>query len=98
MYRHGDLLISAIPSIPKGTKPTQNSILARGEVTGHAHRIEPKENAILFEDGENMYLHVIAQSACVVHEEHAPISLPQGFYRVWRQREYVPGAIRRVVD
>ena len=28
----------------------------------------------------------------ITHEEHGPISLPAGHYRVVRQREYIPGA------
>jgi hypothetical protein len=34
----------------------------------------------------------------VGHEEHAPIPLPAGYYRIVRQREYVPGSIRPVAD
>ncbi|MGA4862167.1 hypothetical protein ACPB9J_05965 [Streptomyces lavendulocolor] len=34
----------------------------------------------------------------LVHEEHAPIALPKGWYRVVRKREYVPGAYRVVAD
>ena len=34
----------------------------------------------------------------LMHEEHAPITLPKGWYRVIRQREYVPGAVRVVAD
>jgi hypothetical protein len=34
----------------------------------------------------------------VVHEEHAVVTLPAGWYRVVRQREYVPGAVRLVAD
>jgi hypothetical protein len=33
-----------------------------------------------------------------VHEEHRPIELPIGVYRVWQQREYTPTAIRTVLD
>jgi hypothetical protein len=41
---------------------------------------------------------VLADSATVTHEEHGPITLPRGTYRVWRQREYSPEAIRVVRD
>jgi hypothetical protein len=34
----------------------------------------------------------------VVHEEHRPITLTSGYYRVWRQREYSPEEIRVVRD
>jgi hypothetical protein len=33
-----------------------------------------------------------------VHEEHDAISLPKGWYRVIRQREYVPAEIRYRCD
>ena len=40
-----------------------------------------------------MFLHVRGYGR-VSHEEHGPIPLPAGYYRVVRQREYVPGAVR----
>jgi hypothetical protein len=33
----------------------------------------------------------------LTHEEHAPIRLPAGLYRVVRQREYLPGWQQREV-
>jgi hypothetical protein len=33
----------------------------------------------------------IGTEALLTHEEHAPIQLPAGLYRVVRQREYLPG-------
>jgi hypothetical protein len=36
----------------------------------------------------------VPSGARVVHEEHGAISLPRGWYRVVRQREYTPGAVR----
>ena len=33
-----------------------------------------------------------------MHEEHGAITLPKGWFRVVRQREYVPGAVRPVAD
>ena len=32
------------------------------------------------------------------HEEHAEITLPAGIYKITRQREYSPEAIRSVCD
>lgn len=45
-----------------------------------------------------MFLEVTGETAEVVHEEHATIKLPQGTYRVWRQREYSPTEIRIIRD
>ena len=43
-------------------------------------------------------LEVTVERATVAHEEHGPITLPRGSYRVWRQREYSPEAVRPVRD
>jgi hypothetical protein len=45
-----------------------------------------------------LYLRVLASEAAVVHQEHGPVTLRQGVYAVWRQREYSPRAIRPVTD
>ena len=39
-----------------------------------------------------------SKGAQVVHDEHATIALPPGKYRITRQREYSPEAIRNVAD
>ena len=98
MWRHGDVLIASVDAIPDSAKPQLHTILARGEVTGHAHRIAEPGAAQLWEHGGLLYLRVFADSATLVHEEHRAISLPRGSYRVWMQREYTPAEIRRVVD
>src|SRR5688572_8512263 len=98
MYRHGDVLIAAIDAVPAEAKQQNTNILARGEITGHSHRIAEREAAEFWELNGQLYIKVVAPSATVVHEEHKPITLPQGTYRVWLQREYSPGAIRRIVD
>lgn len=98
MWRHGDVLIAAVPSVPQHARPMPSAILAHGEVTGHSHRIERPETVRLWNVGETIFLQVLEQSARVIHEEHAPIELPSGFYKVWRQREYTPTAIVRVSD
>jgi hypothetical protein len=98
MWRHGDILIAGIESVPKHAKPMPGAILAHGEVTGHSHRMETPEGINLWSVGETIFLQVVEVSAKLIHEEHAPIELPRGFYRVWRQREYTPTAIVRVSD
>lgn len=97
-YRHGDVMIERVNSLPADKKKLQHTILAHGEVTGHCHRIKEQGVAVLFEATGNLYLDIAAVSATVTHEEHAPISLPKGLYRVWRQREYSPQEIRIIRD
>ncbi|WP_052852952.1 hypothetical protein [Streptomyces avicenniae] len=108
MYRQGDVLIAplaedAVPATAQGavSEPRDSRgrlVLALGEVTGHAHAVLGP-GRLIREAGPTapMLLHV-PDGARVVHEEHAPISLPRGWYRVIRQREYVPGSVRIVAD
>jgi hypothetical protein len=98
LYRHGDVLVLAIGSIPDGATPQPGNVLVRGEMTGHAHRIQDPRSAQLFRLGGTLYMRVLSDTAALVHEEHAAITLDRGDYRVWQQREYSPAAIRTVVD
>jgi hypothetical protein len=98
MWRHGDVLIASVGRIPPDAKKRSAAVLVRGELTGHSHRLAEPETAELWEQEGVMFLKVVADSARVIHEEHQPITLPRGLYRVWQQREYAPQAIRRVTD
>ncbi len=98
MWRQGDVFIAAAKEIPAGSTPRPNCVLAEGEVTGHSHRIDQHGAARLYAHPTSFYLEVLADRATVVHQEHGPITLPRGTYRVWRQREYSPEAIRVVRD
>jgi len=101
MWRQGDVLIisaSPIDAIPAGATKRPNCVLAEGELTGHSHRIDQPGVAELFESRGTLYLRVLAKEAKVVHQEHGPITLAQGLYVVWQQREYTPESVRRVRD
>ncbi len=93
MYRHGDVMIAPVAAIPHQAKPSEDLTLAEGELTGHSHRIEDPTTAEAYSVGQQLFLRVIGQHARVVHEEHNPIDLPRGVYRVWRQREYTPQSV-----
>lgn len=98
LWRHGDVLIQAVAALPEGGVRRPGAVLAYGEVTGHSHRVETPENAELWWVEEvpkgSLYLRVLAPTR-IVHEEHRPIPLEPGIYRVWQQREYVPPSQRR---
>ena len=98
LYRHGDLLVLQIEQVPADARQLNHLVLAEGEVTGHAHRIAERDTAVLFDGGGEMFLSVTADHATLVHQEHGPIALTRGSYRVWRQREYTPTAILTVRD
>ena len=98
MWRHGDVFIESFDQIPKKAKRLPHTILAKGELTGHSHRAEGANNAVLYQFGDEQFLEVTVDSVNIVHQEHDPITLDHGIYRVWIQREYTPEEIRRVID
>jgi hypothetical protein len=98
LFRHGDVLIQKVASIPEGAKRLRHRTLAHGELTGHSHEILEKSGAALWQSGAELFLEIESAQATVVHQEHSPIEIPRGNYRVWRQREYTPERIIMVRD
>ena len=98
MWRQGDVFIAPIPNIPKSAKLRPGGVLVEGEATGHSHRVANGRTAEVLQDGDQLFLRVLADTATIIHQEHGPIALSRGTYRVWGQREYSPEAIRRVLD
>ena len=98
--RQGDILLVRVDRVPGKVKRLATNIVAYGEVTGHAHKVEVDAgDVVLVEDEEgNMFVSVKGGNAQLKHDEHAPITLEQGDYKVVRQREYEPEKIRPVAD
>lgn len=103
MYAQGDLLIERVEDVePTGAlvqpDPTGALVLAEGELTGHRHAIFERvtmfrDEALAREIPAGLYVgHVKVEGgpATIRHQEHAPISLGEGTYRVRRQRELEP--------
>ena len=88
----------AAPDLPTNGRVERRPVLAEGEITGHAHRLQDPASGRVFSVGAELYLEVLAETATVVHEEHGPITLQRGSYAIRIQREYSPQEIRRVVD
>jgi hypothetical protein len=112
-YRQGDVLIERIAEIPlTAVKQGQSTriILAHGEVTGHHHALETADPADWWKEQENTPAHQepgtlvgvlfvsLPAGGVVTHQEHSEIKLPAGDYRITRQREYSPDAVRNVAD
>ncbi len=88
-YRQGDVLLieQSIPGGAQRQKLTERIVLALGEATGHAHAIS-SQFAMAYQQAEDMYI-LTTEGATLVHEEHAPIKVTPGTYKVVRQRQYV---------
>lgn len=101
-FRQGDVLIERVDSLPinlkKVARESEKIVLAHGEATGHAHAIADKKAHLYVDDSGVTFLEIKQAMAMLIHEEHATIPLERGTYRVTRQREYSPEAIRNVAD
>lgn len=111
MFAQGDLLIERVDDMePTGTMLPADAagvvVLAEGELSGHRHTIQ--ERVTMFRDDSlardvptGLYIgHVKVESgtASITHQEHAPITLLGGTYRVRRQRELEPRDVALVAD
>jgi hypothetical protein len=102
-YRQGDVLLVRVGGVigPTVSVPRERGrlVLAHGEATGHAHVIADVQAALVTrEDADELYLLVYGDQATLEHDEHDPIRLAPGAYRVVRQREYDPETVRYVAD
>jgi hypothetical protein len=105
MFRQGDVFLTKVSTIPVDCKEEDLSkdsrlVLAYGEVTGHAHAIprDPETKVLpvrAWSSGAERFIHVMEKTA-LKHEEHAPIPLEPGIYKVGNQVEYTPAEIRRI--
>lgn len=100
-FRQGDVLLTRCepPNIDEGRAIEQgdNIVLAEGEATGHAHRVQSRAKMILWLIAAKRYIEVV-QAATINHEEHGKIDLDPGWYEVRRQREFDAGRVRWVAD
>jgi hypothetical protein len=111
IFAQGDLLIERVPDVaPSGTLAEIAEgaplVLLEGEATGHCQAI--RERLTLFRDDDlardipaGLYLghlQIASAYARVTHQEHAPLTLPRGTYRVRRQRELGPRDARVLAD
>jgi hypothetical protein len=99
-HRQGDVLLTLVTEMPKGKKMKAENgrvILARGEATGHHHSIAVADVETATETAEGIFLRIMSTTD-LVHQEHAPITLQPGIWKVTRQREYTPEEIRNVAD
>ena len=97
MFQQGDVLIQETDE--RRGKKLNHRILAKGEATGHAHRVS-EGDVTLYQQKGILFLRVNSNVATVVHEEHLPLVIPQGDYKISRVREYDHFAeeVREVTD
>jgi len=98
-YRHGDVFLREVAQLPDKAKLEARKgdiILAKGEMTGHAHRIKSSQARVMV--AERIRYLVLDLPVILDHEEHGKITIPKGIFEVVQQREYIPGDVRNVAD
>lgn len=102
-YQQGDIIIESVEEVPQDAKQVLPEggqfVLAEGEATGHAHAIEVQEEVKVLTLADALFIKA-GVPVTVVHEEHDPITVAPGVYRVGAVREYDHFAeeSRRVMD
>lgn len=101
IYRHGDVLIVKVDSIPEGLQKKDNLVLLEGEASGHFHTLSKGEVWTTIPTKDNNYLlgyFKTEEGALLTHQEHQAIEIPAGIYKFYSQREYDEQEERRVID
>ena len=91
IFRHGDILIREVESIPKSVIPINTKILAEGEQTGHHHKLIGSFQIFQENDSlsQNRFLEIMEETT-LTHQEHHQITIPVGKYVVVHERQHNP--------
>ena len=102
-WRQGDIYFVKLDEEIDSENATavKNGIIAKGETTGHAHRVSQSSiaaGALLCLIRRSMFLRSPQAGATIVHDEHSAIDLPAGSYAVVLQQEFDGLRWRQVLD
>jgi len=99
--QHGDVVLEKVKKDLTGAKELRALILAEGETTGHAHRVLPTSGVKVYEENGVKYVVNLNETAALLtHEEHNPIAIPRGTFKIGIVKEVDPFSeeIRNVRD
>lgn len=104
--RQGDVLVvklspeeaAMLPNLVEVENDGNRTVLAYGEVTGHAHALYGDVAVKLWDPVSGDEYVQVNEDAPLSHEEHSKVSLPKSLYKVIIQRQYIPGSYRNVAD
>lgn len=86
MIQQGDVLLRR-SSIPKSaTRKDGRAIVAYGEATGHCHEVIG-DGVEVYEENGALYVSA-PKGGTIQHEEHKPIALEPGNYKIGIVQEY----------
>jgi len=97
-YRHGEILLLKIKSLPKGLKEKKSNVLMSGS-HGNSHSFT-NGKLYLKEDGQT-FGYLVAKGTTLLHPEHGEdgkAKIADGVYQLIKQVEYTPEGFKPVVD
>jgi hypothetical protein len=97
-WGHGEIAFALIDELPKGLVETKTDVFAKGN-TGNSHTFKGGK-IYLKNEGQYVTGYFHAKNTKLYHPEHSPKGcvLPDGFYEIRRQSEFINGEMRVVVD
>lgn len=103
-YRHGDIALVTVKTIPKEAKKTTSKTILKEGSSGNPHMIDRGTFYRLEKDFIIGYLE--AKNTSLLHKEHGDTrqsklksaKIPDGFYRILKQVEHTHEGMRRVID
>lgn len=84
-YQHGDVTLKPVSAIPEKSETVKHNVLMEGELTGHRHTVVGECN--LFQKETTLYLQANGE-VTIKHQEHKPLTVPEGTYVVGQVREF----------
>jgi|SRR5688572_6518529 len=92
--RQGDILFERIDVVDNSKIELDTKVVALGELTGHSHSFEETSQVLLSkeidEDVPTQLVVLEEKGARLEHQEHLPIQIPKGIYRIRREQSYNP--------
>jgi len=96
-YRHGEIALLKIDTLPKCLKQTKTNILMTGS-HANSHTFN-KGKIYLKEDGQT-FGYLVAENTKLFHPEHSPkgCKIKDGVYQLIKQQEFTPDGFKPVID
>ena len=89
--QQGDVTFERVARMPsRGTvinPSARGYVVAEGEATGHAHVID-EQSVLEMREVDGVLYARIAAPAQALHEEHKPVDLAPGIWKIGRVQEY----------
>jgi len=83
------------------SEDAKSGVFARGESTGHSHRLAVPERAVILENWRDKFVRVGDLDVDVIHQEHRTVTLPANrtfAIKIAREWDYNRNLMRLVVD